>query len=95
MEYHDGRREIDGLRREICYGSLESEQSGWNRCNLEKYSIRRLVAKCSDAHCFPFVTLSSDGEVLTPVQSLWRRFGCGFGGIPPGRNDKNAVLLPC
>ena len=24
MEYHDGRCEIDGLRREICDGSLES-----------------------------------------------------------------------
>jgi len=95
MEYHDGRCEIDGLHREICDGSLESEQSGRNRCNLEEYSIRRLVAKCCDAYCFPFVTLSSDGEVLTPVQSLWRRFGCGLGGIPPGRNGNNAVLLPC
>lgn len=94
MEYHDGCCEIDSLCREVCDGSLESEQSGRNRCNLRKYSIKRLVAKRCDAHCFPLVTLSSDGEVLTPVQSLGRRFGCGLGGIAPGHNGNNAVLLP-
>ena len=49
--------------------------------------------KYRDAYCFPFVTLSPDGEVLAPVQSPRRRFGRGLGGIAPGRDGNDAILL--
>ena len=39
------------------------------------------------------MTLSPDGKILTPVQSLRRRFGRGLGGIAPGRDGDNAILL--
>ena len=93
--YHNGRCEIDRLRREVCDSSLKSKQSRRDRCDLQEHSVGSPAAGDCDAHCFPFVTLSSDGKVLTPVQSLWRRFGCGLGGILPSRDGNNTAPLPC
>lgn len=39
------------------------------------------------------MTLSPNGKVLAPVQSLRRRFGRGLGGIAPGRDRDDAIIL--
>ena len=92
-EYHNRCREVNGLCREICDSSLESEQSRWNRCDLQKLSLESLATKHNDAHCLPSVALSSDGEVLGPVQSSWCRLRSRPSGIAPGYDGNDTVLL--
>lgn len=92
-EHHNGRREIDSLCREVCDGSLKSEQSRWNRGDLKKHSVESLTIEYNDAHCLPSMTLSSNRKVLGPVQSFRRRFRNRLRGIAPGC-DKNDAAVP-